>query len=120
MTIPLGKISLKKGVGMKVKDRKTFDIFSMEGYTPDEVYNELQLKCLGLENPTISFESYGYDGGFDCYIIFEREETDRERKNREKFEAKLKEQLKKQAENKEEKERKEYERLRKKYERSNS
>lgn len=101
---------------MKVKDKKEFDIFSTEGCTPNELYEDLKTYCSDLENPTISFESYGYDGGVTCYIVFEREETDRERKNREKLKAKQKEQLKKQAENIEAKERKEYERLRKKYE----
>lgn len=100
---------------MKVKDKKNFDIFSMEGCTPDELYEELKIYCSDLENPTLSFESYGYDCGVECFIVFEREETDRERRNREKFEAKQKEQLKRQAENIEAKERKEYERLRKKY-----
>lgn len=91
----------------------------MEGCTPDEFYEELKIYCSDLENPTLSFDSYGYDGGAECFIVFEREETDRERRNREMFEAKQKEQLKKlkkQAENIEAKERKEYERLRKKYE----
>lgn len=101
---------------MKIKDRKHFDLFSMEGCTPDEFYDELKIYCYDLENPTISFESYGHDGGVECYIFFEREETAVECSKRLKFEAKLKDQKEKQNKNTEAKERKEYERLRKKYE----
>lgn len=100
---------------MKVKDKKEFDYGCLDGCTPEELYEELKLACNSLENPTISFESYGYDGGVACFIIFEREETEKERKDREIFEAKQKEKLKKQKETLETKELKEYERLRKKY-----
>lgn len=39
----------------------------------------------------IENEFYGYDGGFEIYMVFKREETDKEREKRLKVEAKAKE-----------------------------
>ena len=101
---------------MKVKCKKEFHLWDLDSRTLEEIIFEFKNAFEGLDNAKLRLESCGYDGGFDAYVSFEREENERERSYREKEEAKLKAQLKKNAENLEAKERKEYERLRKKYE----
>lgn len=88
--------------------------------TPDEVIQVMEVYKQEYQGRKISFsvQSYGYDGGTDVVILETRLETDQECAKRIKAEQKEEERVKAAKAKSVEKERKEYERLKKKFERS--
>ena len=109
---------------MKVKqmiEEKSFDISDdIDGLPFERMEDFLNGIILGAPDGSCNFrickEYYGYEGGFDLLILYDRPETDEEyelrinKEEKEKQDRKLKEAIKK------EKELKELERLKKKYE----
>jgi glycogen synthase len=86
--------------------------------TPDEVIQAMEEYKQRYQGRKISFgvRSYGYDGGVEVVILETRSETDREYDKRIKAEQKDQERMKAVKAKTDEKERKEYERLKKKFE----
>jgi hypothetical protein len=74
---------------MRVKDK--IEIYLDSEYVEGiEAYIKSRVPTKG--NPsklTFDYESYGYDGGMNVYIVFERDETPAEETARLKMEAKL-------------------------------
>jgi hypothetical protein len=86
--------------------------------TPDEVIQKMEEFKEAYQDRKIGFgvEHYGYDGGLEIVLQETRLETDKEYDRRIKAEQKEEERLKAAMAKTDEKERKEYERLKKKFE----
>lgn len=93
-----------------------------DGMTLDDVRKNLDVweeKCkkLGAVGEVkISYDFYGYDGAYEVWFVFQREETGKEKIVRLEQEEKAKERQQKLDSKKREKEIKELQRLKKKYE----
>lgn len=97
-----------------IRDTVSIDEWDIDGTPISELSDELMKKVPeGVKNPFISFEQI-YDD-LSIYIVYEREETDEEMKERIKQEQKMKELSEKSAAKVKEKELKELARLQKKY-----
>ena len=109
---------------MKVKqmiEEKSYDISDdINGFSFEKIEDFLNSIILGAPDGSCNFrickEYYGYDGGFDLLILYDRPETDKEYELRIKKEEKEKQDIKLKKAIKKEKELKELERLKKKYE----
>jgi hypothetical protein len=90
----------------------------LDDCTPDEVIQAMEEYKQRYEGRKIKFsvEPYGYDGGSQLFLIETRLETDREYNKRIKAEQKERERMKAIKAKSDEKELKEYERLKKKFE----
>lgn len=90
----------------------------LEGLTPDGVIQKMEEFKEAYQDRNIRFgvEYYGHDGGVEIVLQETRLETDKEYDRRIKAEQKEEERLKAAMAKTDEKERKEYERLKKKFE----
>lgn len=102
---------------MKIKDKQVFDVYSLEG---DAEYFVNKIKYLQEEygNVYISIEQAPYSDSVDIALIYEREETEKEKAARLKKLEREKQRKLKEKQKKEEQERKLYERLKKKFEKN--
>lgn len=100
---------------MKVKDKEVYSIYDLEGdasWFVDKI-RDLQQK---YGKVYISIEQAQYSDAVDVYLVYEREETEAEKKKRLKQLERERAKKEKERKKKEEKERKLYEQLKKKFE----
>ena len=105
----------------KMITEKSHDISDdIDGLSFEKLEDFLNSIILGAPDGSCNFrickEYYGYEGGFDLLILYDRPETDKEYELRIKKEEKEKQDRKRKEVIKKEKELKELERLKKKYE----
>lgn len=97
-----------------VTDTLEYDL-NLDGMSLSEVIGALADYDARFDNCRFYTEPYGYDGGYNLQILYDRPENDKEFEERRQKEEMFKEKKKKSGLTKEAKERKEYERLKKKF-----